>query len=285
MELSPAQQAVVLSLLDDPSPAVRRGLRDHLLNLGPPAVTFLRRLAAGTAPAVTRHARALLQELRLADPVGEFHTFIRSLHYELETGALLLARTVRPELDPGACCAQLDALARDCRQLMVEPSRAREKCRVLNRVLFHDHGFHGNTAHYADPDNSHLDQVLARRKGIPLSLSLLYLSVARRLGLELEPVGLPGHFMVGCYLDEEPFFIDPFEGGLFRSPAEVFLFLQQRQLAPSLADLTPSPVREVLCRSCRNLAHHYQAAGDQERAQMCAGFVAAFEATLESQYN
>jgi regulator of sirC expression with transglutaminase-like and TPR domain len=284
VDLTPAQQAVVLSLLDDPSPVVRRGLRDHVQALGAPAVVFLRRLAQSPRPATARHARDLLQDLRVADPVGEFHNFIRSLHYELETGSLLLARTVRPDLDTAACGARLDALAADCRQLMVEPASAREKCRVINRVLFHDHGFRGNSLHYTDPDNSHLDQVLARRRGIPLALSLVYLFVARRLGLELEPVGLPGHFMVGCYLDETPFFIDPFEGGLLRSPAEVFLFLRQRQLAPTLADLTPTPVREVLCRACRNLAHHYTAAHDPDHAALFAGFVTAFEATLESQY-
>ena len=113
----------------------------------------------------------------------------------------MLARTVNPRLDAGRCCEQLDAIAARCRELIVEPSSAREKCRVLNRVLFHDYGFRGNIEHYTDPLNSYLDVVLERKKGIPVSLSIVYLLVAQRAGLELEPVGLPGHFMVGCFLD------------------------------------------------------------------------------------
>lgn len=278
-ELSPSQKETVLSLLDDPSPTVRRGLRDHLITLGPPAITFLRQLAAGHHRAYAWHARSYLEELQLSDPVGEFRTFIRSLNYELETGCLLLARTVRPDLDVAMCHHKLDAMAARCRELMVEPASAREKCRVLNRVLYHEYGYHGNIEHYNDPDNSLIDQVLTRQKGIPLSLSLLYLLVAERLGLELEPVGLPGHFMVGCFLDDAPFYIDAFDGGYFRSPEEVFLFLKNHKLSPAISDLAPTSVREVLCRSCRNLANHYAEAGDRVRADLFISFVNEFEST------
>ena len=280
-ELSTAQKNTLLSLLDDPSPTVRRALRDHLLTLGPAAVRFLRELAVGPHRTHAWHARDYLAEMQLTDPVGEFRVFIRSLNYELETGALLLARTIRPSLYVGHCVAQLDALAARCRELIAEPSGTRDKCRVLNRVLFHEHGFHGNREHYTDPDNSLLDQVLARRTGIPLSLSLVYLLVAARLDLDLEPVGLPGHFMVGCYLEELPFYIDTFEGGHFRTPAEVFLFLRHHQLDPSVADLAPTSVREVLCRACRNLVAHFDSAGDSAHRRLFASFVAEFESTYQ----
>jgi hypothetical protein len=82
---------------------------------------------------------------------------------------------------------------------------------------------------------------------------LVYLLVAGRLGLELAPVGLPGHFLVGCFGDDPPFFIDPFDRGVFRDAAELFDLLRARHLAPKLSDLAPTPGREVLCRCCRNL--------------------------------
>lgn len=271
----------LLTLLDDVSPVVRRALLVHFATIGAPAEKFLREVASGHHRPLAWHARWFLEELKFTDPVAEFRGFIRSLNYELETGALLLARTVRPDLDAGKCCDQLDAIAARCRELVVEPSSAREKCRVINRVLYHDHGFHGNVEQYTDPLNSFLDQVLVRKKGIPLSLSLLYLLVARRLGLELEPVGLPGHFMVGCFHDELPFFIDAFDGGLFRTPEEIFRFLRTRDIEPKLTDLAPTPVREVLCRCCRNLVQHYTASGDPERARLFAGFVDEFESAYE----
>jgi regulator of sirC expression with transglutaminase-like and TPR domain len=271
----------LLSLLDDTSPSVRRALLAHFTSLGSAAEAFLRDVAGGQHRPLAWHARWFLEELKFTDPVAEFRGFIRSLNYELETGALLLARTVRPDLDAGRCCERLDAIAARCRELIAEPSSAREKCRVINRVLFHDEGFHGNVEQYTDPLNSFLDQVLERKKGIPLSLSLVYLLVARRLGLDLEPVGLPGHFMVGCFHEDLPFFIDAFDGGLLRSPDEIFRFLRANDIEPKLSDLAPTPVREVLCRSCRNLVQHYTAAGDHDRARLFASFVDEFDSAYE----
>jgi regulator of sirC expression with transglutaminase-like and TPR domain len=274
-----AEWAALRSLLDDPSPAVQRALLARFAAHGPAAAGFLRQIAGESEEALARAARRFLAELDLTDPVGDFRAFIRSRHGELETGSLLLARTVSPRLDPAACRAQLDALAARCRELIVAPASAREQCRLINRVLFHEWGFHGNVEHYTDPRNSLLDQVLARRTGLPLSLSLVYLLVARRLGLELSPVGLPGHFLVGCFSDDRPFFIDPFDRGVFRDAAELFDLLRARHVAPKLSDLAPTPAREVLCRCCRNLVNHYAAAGELARARLFASFVGEFEAT------
>ena len=277
--LSGAQREAFLSLLDDPSPAVRRALLLHFTQLGAPAAPFLQSVARGPNRLLARHAAWFLDELKFTDPVAEFRGFIRSLNYELETGALLLARTVSPRIDIGECCTTLDALGARCRELISEPASAREKCRVINRVLFHEWGFHGNVEHYTDPRNSFLDEVLGRRTGIPISLSIVYLLVAERAGLELEAVGLPGHFVVGCFADDMPFFIDPFDRGLFRDADEVVDLLRANHVVPKAADLMPTPVREVLCRCCRNLVNHYTATTDIEHAKLFASFVEEFEST------
>lgn len=279
--LNAAQREALLSLLDDPSPAVRRALLLHFTQFGPASAPFLQEVARGSNRVLARHATWFLDELKFSDPVAEFRGFIRSLNYELETGALLLARTVSPRLDVGECCTTLDAIAARCRELTAEPASARARCRVINRVLFHEWGFHGNVENYTDPLNSFLDQVLTRRTGIPLSLSVVYLLVAGRLGLELEPVGLPGHFIVGCFTDDLPFFVDPFDRGVFRDPEEIFESMRANQVAPKPSDLAPTPVREVLCRNCRNLVNHYTAAGEPDRAKLFAGFVEEFEAAYE----
>ncbi|HVU34320.1 MAG TPA: transglutaminase-like domain-containing protein [Opitutaceae bacterium] len=279
--LSATEQDALLSLLDDTSPTVRRALLARFSQLGNSAGAFLQAIAQGTNRVKARHATWFLDELKFTDPVAEFRGFIRSQNYELESGVLLLARTMEPRLDVGECCAQLDAIADRCRELIVEPSSMREKCRVLNRVLFHEWGFHGNVEHYTDPRNSFVNQVLARRTGIPISLSVVYLLVAGRLGLELEPVGLPGHFIVGCFSDDLPFFIDAFDRGVFRDADEIFELLRANNIVPKPTDLAPTPIREVLCRSCRNLVNHYTAAGEPDRAKLFAHFVEEFEATYE----
>ena len=278
---TPEQRQALTRLLDDPAPAVRQSLLAHFTRHGRESVDFLRQVASQPDRALAAQAAWFLRELNFSDPVNEFRGFIRSLNYELETGALLLSRTVNPDVDIAASCARLDQMAARCRELIAEPVSVRDKCRVLNRVLFHEYDLRGNTEHYADPLNSFLDQVLLRRKGIPISLSIVYLLVAERLGLSLEPVGLPGHFVVGCYAEELPFYIDPFNAGRFISAGEAVALLRQQSIAPTMADLAPTPVREVLCRCCRNLVNHYAVANDHDRARLFAEFVAEFEATYE----
>jgi len=276
-----SQRRALEALLDDPSPAVRQALLTQFAQHGRESAAFLQGLVGQPNRQLARHASWYLRKLDFTDPVGEFRDFIRSLNYELETGALLLSRTVNPDLDVGACCTQLEAMAVRCRELIAEPATPREKCRILNRVLFHEYGLRGNAENYTDPLNSYLDQVLTRRKGIPLSLSIVYLLVAERLGMHLEPVGLPGHFMVGCYEESVPFFVDSYNAGLFLTANEVFTLLQESNVSASVIDLAPTPVREVLCRCCRNLVNHYTAGHQPEQASLFASFVAEFESTHE----
>jgi regulator of sirC expression with transglutaminase-like and TPR domain len=264
-------------LLDDPSPTVRTALLAYLGARGTQAEDFLRGLArSGTGP-VALAAAQYLKELNFSDPAEEFRVFIRSLNYELETGMLLLARTVNPQLDAGICHSALDAMADRCRELITEPSGPREKCRVINRVLFHEWGLRGDVEHYTDPRNSFLDQVLLRRKGIPLTLTVIYLLAADRLGMTLHPVALPGFFLVAGESDAVPFYIDPFEQGTLRSETEVIQLLRARQYFPQAGDLSPSPVREVLARCCRNLVNHFREAGDLDKAKLFAGFIEEFD--------
>lgn len=276
------ERSALLDLLDDPSPVVRQGLKHRFADLGDAGHELLRETAHGPNRHLAWFARQYLAELDLDDPAGEFRDYIRDLNHDLETGLIMLARVMRPALDTAAISAQLDKLAQRSRELVVEPASTRSKCRAINRVLFHEFGLRGNAEHYTDPDNSFIDQVLARRCGIPLSLCAVYLLVARRLGLPLEPIGLPGHFMLGCVTEDPPFFIDAFDGGVFRPPEEIFAFLWTHELPPQLSTLAPTPVHEVLCRNCRNLAAHYEAHGDQKHAQLFDGFVNTFAALSAS---
>ena len=284
METNPltvAEKSALASLLDDPSPAVHQALLAQFARLGSEGSTLLVDLASGQNRLVSLVAGEFLRELKFSDPSADFRKFIRSLSYELETGMLLLNRTVNPALDVAGICTQLDALAARCRKLVPATRSLREQCRVINRVLFDELGLRGNAEHYTDPRNSLLEHVLARHLGIPLSLSVVYLLVAQRMGLELEPVGTPGHFIIGCYEPGGPFYLDAFNQGEFLTAEDIFERLRSQQRMPQLSDLAPTPVREVLARCCRNLANHYNAAGDQARAQLFTGFVAEFNHAYE----
>lgn len=264
--------------MDDPNPEVRQAILREFAAYGAEGLASLKRAARDENRVRAYHAAWYLRNLDYSDPEEEFRGFIRSFHYELETGSLLMNRTVKPDLDVGACCRILDEIAGRCRELMFPPMSSRERCRVINRVLFHEYGFRGNVENYADPKNSFISEVLETRRGLPISLCIVYILVGQRCGVALEPVGLPGHFLVGCFEDKPPFFIDAFSRGVFRLSEDMFELLRKHNIPPKLSYLTPTPVREVICRCCRNLVNHYNLAGQKEEARLFRSFVHEFEA-------
>jgi len=273
----PAPAEALLRLLDDPTPQVREALLDELRRQGDDGLAFLRATLDGSDAALAAHARRFLRELGGEDTVQMFLEFIRSFHYEMETGLIMLERTVFPALNPADPHGFLDAAAARCRQLLLTPSPAREKCLVLNRVLFHEYGFRGEAENYHDPRNSFLHQVIHRRRGIPLTLSVIYILVALRCGIELEPIGLPGRFLVACNLGDEPFYIDAYERGAFRTEADLRAYFRQLEIPFDPAMLMPAPAGEVVARCCRNLVNQYTAARDHVKAKLFAEFVHEFD--------
>ncbi|HSH08756.1 MAG TPA: transglutaminase-like domain-containing protein, partial [Oceanipulchritudo sp.] len=177
----------------------------------------------------------------------------------------------------------LDILARRCRELGVAQMTSRERCKLINRVLFHEYGFRGNTEDFEDPLNSCIEAVFRRRKGLPITLSAIYILVAQRMGMELEPISLPGHFMVGCFQGSEPLYIDPYERGRFRGLDEVRELLESRHISPEFHHIAPVPVGEVLCRVCRNLVAHFDNRNAARWANRFRVFVREFEQTHQRQ--
>jgi regulator of sirC expression with transglutaminase-like and TPR domain len=153
----------------------------------------------------------------------------------------------------------------------------RETCSVINRVLFHEYGFRGAGKDFENPENSFLHRVLERRKGLPITMSVLYLLVARRLGFDLEPIGLPNRFVVGCFSEERPFYLDPWAGGKFYDFDQMGGFLEEYSIENSGSALLPVTVADTLARGCRNLVHHYSLAEDQGKSRLFNTFVLEFE--------
>jgi regulator of sirC expression with transglutaminase-like and TPR domain len=137
--------------------------------------------------------------------------------------------------------------------------------RALNALLFDEEGFHGNVSDYYDPRNSFLNDVLDRRTGIPITLSTVYIEVGRRAGLEVEGVGLPGHFVVRV----EGTLVDPFHGGAVLSEEDCQKRLDRiyggrLQLDESM--LAACERKAILARTLRNLKAIYTKTGDYARA-------------------
>ncbi|MGF1452372.1 MAG: transglutaminase-like domain-containing protein, partial [Opitutales bacterium] len=222
-------------------------------------------------------AREYLSQLGAVDAKEAFRQFIRSQNYELESGSLMLAQVADPKLDAADTYTFLEEVAGRCRQLVAQPATGWQQCRTINRVLFHEYGFAGDRTDFYNPANSFLPQVIERRRGIPITLCILYLLVAERCGLRLEPIGLPGRFMLGCFSDVEPFYIDCFEGGLFLTLEDVERRFEQQGLTPQPSFFAPCPISEVLQRCCRNLVNQYRRYEQPSEAQLFASFVHEFD--------
>ncbi|MEO0794952.1 MAG: transglutaminase-like domain-containing protein [Verrucomicrobiota bacterium] len=278
MPLKSSRKRALLGLLDDTNTNVRHAVRTELERLGPVGVSLLREAIHSGDTSVSQAAKDLLDGIAGGRPERVFRDFIRSFNYELETGVLLLDRVANPEVGMADYENFLAEVSDRCRELFVYPSTAWEKCQMINRVIFGEYGFSGDTDNFYDPRNSFLSEVIERRRGIPISLSILYLLVADRCGLELSPVAFPGRFMVGCFLDAEPFYIDVFEGGVFRGMEDIEEMLEPYDIEIDPALFAPCPVGEVLARCCRNLVNQYSRAGDDERVRLFTEYVNEFEA-------
>ena len=136
---------------------------------------------------------------------------------DLGHAALAVALFEYPQLDIAAYLRRLDALAVDVSRHAGSNAPAQQSLDAINYVLFLEHGFRGNHQDYYDPKNSFLNEVLDRKTGIPITLSVLYMEVAQRIGLAVAGVGFPGHFLVKHAAGGVEIVIDPFQGGEIRS--------------------------------------------------------------------
>ena len=188
--------------------------------------------------------------------------------------ALLIARDEYPDLDVAACLAQVEAHAASLRPVVDALGDAPLKMQAINRRLFEELGYAGDHDEYYDPRNSYLNMVLHRRLGNPISLAVIQMDVARRLGVPLDGISFPGHFLVRLPVGDGMLVMDPFNRGRPLGTEEL-----RRRAKPHFGDevpddalfdiLSPAPNRAILSRILRNLHALYAGSGDWARAVRC----------------
>lgn len=229
--------------------------------------------ASGKETGGRRHA-ALAGPPPDAAALGRFARLVRLPEAQLDLGeaAIAIAELAYHDLDVPRWLRRLDALAARVRVHQRGSTDVLATLAALNEGLFHDTGLRGNADDYADPRNSFLNEVLERNLGIPISLSVVYMEVARRVGLEVHGVSFPGHFVVMVPYEDGVIVLDPFFAGVT---------LDEEQLADRLRRvlgdevpaedyvqqvLVPAGKHEILVRMLRNLKGVYVGRGALERA-------------------
>jgi len=192
--------------------------------------------------------------------------------FDLAEAALLVAKEEYPELDVDNYLRKLDHMADMVRHRLNDEPTPNDIALAINETLFSFTGMTGNWHEYYDPRNSYLNDVLDRKLGIPITLSVVYIELARRLGLSVEGLGFPGHFLVKYAIDDGEVVLDPFHGGQSLSLEELNRRLEETlgddfpglEYAPHLLDATPK--KEILVRLLNNLKGIYRANSQWEKA-------------------
>jgi len=191
----------------------------------------------------------------------------------LVEAAAAIGQDEHPRLDTQAVLAQIDALAERLKRRVPADASARQRLRVLNHFFFQELGFSGNVNNYYDPANSLLSTVLETRRGIPITLAVLYIELATQIGLSARGVSFPGHFLIKLRLSEGEVVIDPFTGQSLSREQLDELLVPYRQSQGLTGDfdvplglfLQAAPARDVLARMLRNLKEIHRSAEDGPR--------------------
>ncbi len=212
--------------------------------------------------------------LVVPSPLQYFSSLVQSdEHFPLLEAAISLAQDEYPDLDIQQVLGDVDQLLVRLKRRLPVDAPALQKLRLLNQFFFHDLNFGGNINDYYDPDNSYLNAVLKTRRGIPITLAVLWLELAGGLGLNARGVAFPGHFMVKVNLPKGQVLIDPFSGqSLSREElAERLEPFRQRSgvvdefEVPMGLYLQSAPPRDIISRMLRNLKEIHKAQEDWQR--------------------
>lgn len=206
--------------------------------------------------------------MRSAD-YADFESAIRGADHEVDLfgAAMIIARLGDPEADPHATASRLDVMAEEALSYAGVAASPDALAHAIDYQLFSVCGFRGSTDDMTDPANSFLDRVVERRTGIPITLSVVYMEVAQRVGLACDGIGYPGHFIVRYGGEEHPVFVDPFQQGARMDREELLAQLRGYRPPPTNPEMFLAAVtrRQILQRMLNNLHINFRNRRDLPR--------------------
>ncbi len=281
MEKTPTEKevAVLLTFLADTNQNTVALAKDHLKQILRDNPAYRDLLENAPDPSIANQARVFLEETRLEDLKDAFRELAsQGKNLDLEQGTILLAQSAYPALHGEAISRTLDRMAAEVeKELDAQEASSSREVMILRRYLFDRQGFTGNERNYYDPDNSFLHKVLERKTGIPISLSCIYLFIAKRLELSAYGVGLPGHFVIGHKTPPGVIYIDPFNRGRILTRNDCIEIVRQRGMGFQEAFIASTPNHQILTRMIANLVNVYTEQKSLERAQWLTQVLALFE--------
>jgi len=261
----------LLFLMDDPDPFVQESVQNRLHELGEKAVPLLDQYKSTVKGADAREkVNDVIHKLTFSTLESDFIEVLEGglkTRKSLEEAVLTIARFGNPTLRISEYQKKLDHFVQ-----MVEPQikyklDEKRKMKRLLTFIFEDLNFQGDAENYHAPQNCFLDQVIDRRKGLPISLSLIVMFMARRLELPFFGINMPIHFMLNYVGDKEELLIDPYDNGAIVTYDQCYFFLKKNNVEPRPEHFQMATNLDIVLRCLRNLIHSYERKKEMERIE------------------
>ncbi|WP_129718331.1 transglutaminase-like domain-containing protein [Pedobacter sp. SYP-B3415] len=269
--------SALVKLLDDPDEEVYGHVEKKLLEYGNEVVDYLENAWEQSFDALMQQRiENIVHRIQFNSVKEDLNLWYMSGAFDLLQGALIVNRYQYPDLDEQKLIFQIEEMKRDIWVNLQYEMSSIEKVKLINHVLYNQHGFGGNTKNHHDPQNSYISQVLESKKGNQISLAIIYSTLAQKLDIPIYGINLPQHFILG-YVDETKreheqefgvlFYINAFNKGNIFGKHDVDQFLRQLNLDPLPGYYRPCSNTEIIRRVLRNLISAYENAGAPDKVK------------------
>ncbi len=258
----------LISLMEDPDEFVQQKVQERLAELDDNSIPILDEIREEINDVSIRsRLTQLIHHITYPSYEQEFIEYLeKGIHSvpDLEKGQLLLSRFENPTLRTDLYQRQLDKMAARVEPAIRTALSSREQMEIFTAYFFEKEYFKGARNDYSHPDNSYLHKVLQRRRGIPISLSMVMMFVAFRLELPLSGINMPKHFLLKYETDNESILLDPFNYGRIVSMDQCAYFLRSNGITPDPSHFEKAGERDILVRTIRNLISSFEERGEEQ---------------------
>jgi regulator of sirC expression with transglutaminase-like and TPR domain len=267
----------LMSLLDEPSEDIFRAIGDRIFAYGPKAIPVLEHTWENTFDTIIQHRiEEIIHRIQFNELKKEMRQWSEYGHHDLMQGALLVAKFQYPALDEEAVIKKIGQFSQDIWLELNQNLTGLEKVKVINHILFDTHKLAGNLTGSNSADNFYINNLLDSKKGSPLILGIVYISIAQGLKIPVYGVDLPRHFVL-AYTDEilmspgdKPggeviFYINPFNRGAVFTKNEIELFIRQLKLDKKDSYFIPCSNKTIIRRMINELINVYNQIGNPEK--------------------
>ncbi len=279
----------LIKLLDDSDTFVYQHVKSKLMEIGNDALPALLMSLTNDNPILNERIKNIIDEIYFNEVDTKFKELSEKKEGILEEAVFLIANYGYPEMDMKKYQSELDEMSTKLNlsidKMKLNPLIPQDDplqiIKIINHFLFYQQGFKGNTENFYEPENTFFNDVMDRKKGIPISLSILYLLICKRLNLPTYGVNLPAHFIIKYVDERDEFYIDPYNNGIVISKSEAIKFLSRIGLTKedfdSISFLKIADDKDIIKRSLNNLVNIYTRSGDTHKTEQLKKIMSYFE--------